>query len=91
MMMMNSTTLHEKTCKHIKHKTIIWNISVLVSGLDPAGLCFGGRDPEVRLDRTDADYVDVIHTDGQPITSLGKSMKFEIRLKKIFDDVHTFF
>lgn len=42
-----------------------------ITGLDPAGLCFGGRDPEVRLDRTDADYVDVIHTDGQPITSLG--------------------
>jgi hypothetical protein len=32
--------------------------------LDPAGPLFGGTAPSERLDREDADYVDVIHTDG---------------------------
>ncbi|XP_047505682.1 pancreatic triacylglycerol lipase-like isoform X1 [Pieris napi] len=34
-----------------------------ISGLDPAGPCFSHVDPEVRLKSTDADFVDVIHTD----------------------------
>ena len=31
--------------------------------MDPAGPYFGDQDPAVRLDPTDAAYVDVIHTD----------------------------
>nr|ADA67928.1 putative lipase [Bombyx mori] len=31
--------------------------------LDPAGPCFSNIDPELRLKATDADFVDVIHTD----------------------------
>lgn len=34
-----------------------------ISGLDPAGPCFADVDPELRLTKTDADYVDVMHTD----------------------------
>ncbi|XP_004926042.1 pancreatic lipase-related protein 2 [Bombyx mori] len=34
-----------------------------ISGLDPAGPCFSNIDPELRLKATDADFVDVIHTD----------------------------
>lgn len=33
------------------------------TGLDPAGPLFSATDPAVRLDPTDAQFVDVIHTD----------------------------
>ncbi|GFQ65445.1 inactive pancreatic lipase-related protein 1 [Trichonephila clavata] len=35
-----------------------------ITGLDPAAPYFQDLDPEVRLDVTDADFVDVIHSDG---------------------------
>lgn len=34
-----------------------------ISGLDPAGPFFKGKDASERLDKSDADYVDIIHTD----------------------------
>ena len=34
-----------------------------ISGLDPAGPLFHGVDAKERLDKTDADYVDIIHAD----------------------------
>ncbi|XP_057338618.1 pancreatic triacylglycerol lipase-like [Microplitis mediator] len=37
-----------------------------ITALDPAQPGFQGRNPEVRLDNTDADFVDVVHTDGKP-------------------------
>lgn len=42
-----------------------------ITGLDPAGPAFGNRPPEVRLDKSDANFVDVIHTDAQSIMDLG--------------------
>ncbi|CAG9793123.1 unnamed protein product [Diatraea saccharalis] len=35
-----------------------------ISGLDPAGPCFSNLEPELKLNANDADYVDVIHTNG---------------------------
>ncbi|GFU09512.1 pancreatic triacylglycerol lipase [Nephila pilipes] len=35
-----------------------------ITGLDPAGPYFQETDPEVRLDLTDASFVDIIHSDG---------------------------
>ena len=39
----------------------------ILSGLDPAGPLFEGYSPKVRLDKTDADYVDVIHSNGDSL------------------------
>lgn len=36
-------------------------------GLDPAGPLFDFQDPRVRLDRTDAKFVDVIHSNGETL------------------------
>ena len=41
-------------------------------GLDPADPYFQYTDPEVRLDPTDATFVDILHTDGASIRKLGK-------------------
>jgi len=42
-----------------------------ISGMDPAGPYFTGTLPMVRLDPTDAEFVDVIHTDADTILMLG--------------------
>lgn len=42
-----------------------------ISGLDPAGPFFQQTDPHVRLDPSDAEFVDVVHTDGSSFSELG--------------------
>ncbi|XP_053394887.1 inactive pancreatic lipase-related protein 1-like isoform X2 [Mercenaria mercenaria] len=49
-----------------------------ITGLDPAGPSFEKTDPRVRLDRTDALFVDVIHTDAEHLFSLGFGLKQQI-------------
>ncbi|KAK7052800.1 hypothetical protein SK128_022400 [Halocaridina rubra] len=46
-----------------------------ISGLDPAEPLFKGLPPSVRLDPTDANFVDVIHTDSDSIYLLGLGME----------------
>ncbi|XP_029045226.1 uncharacterized protein LOC114877165 [Osmia bicornis bicornis] len=38
-----------------------------ITGLDPAGPLFESQDPRVRLDKTDANFVDVIHSNGEQL------------------------
>lgn len=42
-----------------------------ITGLDPAGPYFTGTPPEVHLDKSDANFVDVIHTDSSTILVKG--------------------
>ena len=53
-------------------------------GLDPAEPFFEGTETIVRLDPSDADFVDVIHTDGKPILAGGKLLRIIIWKKTSF-------
>lgn len=50
----------------------------MFTGLDAAGPYFENTDPVVRLDPTDADFIDVIHTDTQPFYLLGFGIEMPI-------------
>lgn len=39
----------------------------IFTGLDPAGPLFESQDPRARLDKTDANFVDVIHSNGEQL------------------------
>ncbi|NWZ11846.1 LIPR3 protein, partial [Agelaius phoeniceus] len=45
-----------------------------ITGLDPAGPYFEGTPPEVRLDPTDANFVDVIHSNAAHFPAAGFGM-----------------
>ncbi|NWR54172.1 LIPR3 protein, partial [Bucorvus abyssinicus] len=45
-----------------------------ITGLDPAGPCFEGTPPEVRLDPSDANFVDVIHSNAAHFPAVGYGM-----------------
>lgn len=43
----------------------------IIPGLDPAQPCFGNASGVERLDSLDADFVDVIHTNGRLLQKIG--------------------
>lgn len=45
-----------------------------ITGLDPAQPCFTSADDNLKLDSSDARYVDVIHTNARSFLSLGLGM-----------------
>ncbi len=66
----------------IKMVTFLKN-SNFPAALDPAQPGFEGCPPEVRLNRTDFIFLDVLHTNGKPlglgfVTSLGIYKKYKV-------------
>lgn len=53
---------------------IITTIPALITGMDPAGPLYEGKDVLVRLDPTDAVFVDVIHSNAKPLVDMGAGM-----------------
>ena len=49
----------------------IFTIDYFHLGLDPAGPYFEFKHPDARLDKTDADFVDVIHSDTKTLIIKG--------------------
>lgn len=47
-------------------------VFVFLAAFDPAQPGFEGADPLVRLDNTDANFVDVVHTNGRAIIGFGE-------------------
>lgn len=56
--------------KELKKRQNRWTVQ-RITGLDPAQPCFRRTDTSVHLHKSDAPFVDVIHTNGRLFTSLG--------------------
>ncbi|XP_011259268.1 pancreatic triacylglycerol lipase-like [Camponotus floridanus] len=56
--------------KELKGRRNRWMVQ-RITGLDPAQPCFRNADPSVHLNKNDAPFVDVIHTNGRLLFSLG--------------------
>lgn len=56
---------------------------ICISGMDPAGPLFERYAEQVRLDPSDAKFVDVIHSDALPIEDAGKHLNhFVLKVAK---------
>ncbi|EDW52995.1 pancreatic triacylglycerol lipase [Drosophila sechellia] len=49
-----------------------------ITGLDPAAPLFTDTDPIVRLDKTDAHFVDIVHTDANPLMKGGLGINMRL-------------
>ena len=49
-----------------------------ITGLDPAQPCFRHSNMALRLDRSDAKFVDVIHTNGRILRKLGLGLPYPL-------------
>ncbi|CAL1681435.1 unnamed protein product [Lasius platythorax] len=56
--------------KELKGRRSRWTVR-RITGLDPAQPCFRNADASVHLHKNDAPFVDVIHTNGKLLSSLG--------------------
>lgn len=61
------------TAKMIRKIQMPWIVS-RITGLDPARPCFENTDRFLQLDKSDALFVDVIHTNGRRLISFGLGM-----------------
>lgn len=58
------------TAKELKKKQNKWKI-LRITGLDPAQPCFRNVDSSMKLHKSDASFVDIIHTNGRLLSKIG--------------------
>ncbi|XP_053994288.1 pancreatic triacylglycerol lipase-like isoform X2 [Hylaeus volcanicus] len=58
------------TAKELKRRQSKWKVA-RITGLDPAQPCFKNADSTVKLHKSDAPFVDIIHTNGKLLTEIG--------------------
>ncbi|XP_076643144.1 phospholipase A1 [Halictus rubicundus] len=56
--------------KELKKRRSKWTVQ-RITGLDPAQPCFKNADPAVKLHKSDAPFVDIIHTNGKLLSRIG--------------------
>ncbi|XP_076240395.1 phospholipase A1 [Calliopsis andreniformis] len=56
--------------KELRRRQSKWKVE-RITGLDPAQPCFKNADPSVKLHKSDALFVDVIHTNGRLLSQIG--------------------
>ncbi|XP_031827119.2 phospholipase A1 isoform X1 [Nomia melanderi] len=56
--------------KELKSRGSKWTVK-RITGLDPAQPCFKNADSSVKLDKSDAPFVDIIHTNGRLLSEIG--------------------
>ena len=63
----------EKVCKNYPMSVMVLIICISV-GMDPAGPLYDKMDVHVRLDPSDALFVDVIHSNAKPLVDMGAGL-----------------
>ncbi|CAL7952504.1 unnamed protein product [Xylocopa violacea] len=58
------------TAKELKRRRSAWKVE-RITGLDPAQPCFKNADFTVKLHKSDAPFVDIIHTNGRLLSEIG--------------------
>ncbi|KAJ8666918.1 hypothetical protein QAD02_008580 [Eretmocerus hayati] len=67
------------------NNTIDWTVT-RITGLDPAQPCFTSADESLKLDRNDAQFVDVIHTNARQILLLGLGLPDQLGHADFYPD-----
>ncbi|XP_031776528.1 pancreatic triacylglycerol lipase-like isoform X3 [Apis florea] len=68
--------------KELKRKQNKWKI-LRITGLDPAQPCFRNVDSSMKLHKSDASFVDVIHTNGRLLSKIGLGLPEPIELSLV--------
>lgn len=63
--------------------TFLTGLFYVCLGLDPAGICFEGFPDMVRLDPSDAQFVDVIHSNAGKFPSIGNTLNYCLHLPQL--------
>lgn len=71
------------TAKELKKRQNKWKI-LRITGLDPAQPCFRNVDSSMKLHKSDASFVDIIHTNGRLLSKIGLGLPEPIGIFRYF-------